>query len=74
MAEDKDTLTLQRVDAQQIGTQPFTFRDKAFKSRTFVFIDGSTVPVTNGLISVSARDMVEQLEQHSDFERTLSGA
>lgn len=54
--------------------QPATFRDKAFKSRTIVFADGSTATVVGSLITVSTSERVEHLTQLGDFERTGSGA
>ncbi|TCK43470.1 hypothetical protein B0G84_1806 [Paraburkholderia sp. BL8N3] len=54
--------------------QPVTFRDKAFKSRTFVFADGTTAPVEKSLIVATSAERIEQLERHGDFERTAAGA
>lgn len=54
--------------------QPVTFCDKAFKSRTIVFADGSAAPVVGSLITVSTTERVEHLTQLDDFERTDSGA
>lgn len=62
-------------DLAQAGAQPsVTFRDKAFRSRMFVFTDGGAAPVEKSLITVSTRERVAQLEAHADFERTSSGA
>lgn len=52
---------------------PVTFRDKAFKSRTFVFADGTTAPVEKSLIVATSAERIEQLERHGDFERTAAG-
>ncbi len=51
-----------------------TFRDKAFKSRTFVFADGSAASVEKSRITVSTTEHIAQLDGHADFERTDAGA
>lgn len=51
-------------------TQTVTFRDKAFKSRTIVFADGSTAPVERSLITASTPEHIEHLARLDDFERT----
>jgi len=55
-------------------TRPVAFRDKAFKSRTIVFADGSTASVVNSAITVSSTERADQLDQLGDFERTDPGA
>ncbi len=62
------------VSAKTGSQQPVTFRDRAFKSRTIVFVDGSTVPVISGLITVSTSERIEHLTQLDEFERTNTGA
>ena len=62
------------VSAKTGSQQPVTFRDRAFKSRTIVFADGSTVPVISSLVTVSTPERVEHLTQLGDFERTDTGA
>ena len=52
--------------------QPVTFRDRAFKSRTIVFADGSTAAVVCSLITVSTSERIEHLNQLGDFDRTDS--
>ena len=52
--------------------QPVTFRDRAFKSRTIVFADGSTAAVVRSLITVSTSERIEHLTQLGDFDRTDS--
>ena len=56
-------------DVMPIEMTFFYFRDKVFKSRTFVFADGSTAPVENSLIIASTQEHVTYLDRHADFER-----
>ena len=46
-----------------------TFRDRAYRSRTFVFVDGSTAPVVNSRITVTLAQQIAEIERHTDFER-----
>ncbi|MFM0427574.1 hypothetical protein PQQ75_01055 [Paraburkholderia aspalathi] len=50
------------------------FRDKAFKSRTIVFEDGSTLAVDNSAVVVSDEQQIVVLECHPDFERIADGS
>lgn len=74
MPQEIKTVVPAKTGLQLPVTQPVTFRDKAFKSRTIVFADGSTVPVIRSLITVSTPERVEHLTQLGDFERTDTGA
>ncbi|MFM0647239.1 hypothetical protein PQR14_23190 [Paraburkholderia bryophila] len=58
--------------AQADASMPVIFRDRAFRSRTFVFADGSTAPVVNSQITLTLAQHVGEIERHADFER-LSG-
>lgn len=58
------------VPAKAALQQPVTFHDKAFKSRTIVFADGSTAPVERSLITVSTPEHIEHLVRLDDFERS----
>ena len=69
MPKETEVSSMPRVAAEQ----PVTFRDKAFKSRTFVFADGTTAPVEKSLIVATSAERIEQLERHGDFERTAAG-
>jgi hypothetical protein len=46
-----------------------TFRDRAYRSRTFVFADGSTAPVVNSRITVTLTQQIAEIERHADFDR-----
>ena len=78
MPQENKTAAPAKVGSQQPSTQSIshsvTFRDKAFKSRTIVFPDGSTAPVVGSLVTVSTAKRVEHLTQFGDFERTDPGA
>lgn len=56
------------VESSQ-AVPPVRFRDKAFKSRTLVFADASTISVEKGVVTVSTQDKVAALERWPDFER-----
>lgn len=51
------------------GPASFTFRDKAFRSRTVVFPDGFTAAVERSVVAASTPEHVAFLDQHADFER-----
>lgn len=70
MAQQNKTAALEQAGLQQ----PVTFHDKAFKSRTIVFADGSTASVVNSAITVSSTERVNQLDQLDEFERAAAGA
>jgi len=72
MPQENKTAAPAKTELQLPVTEPVTFRDKAFKSRTIVFADGSTVPVISSLVTVSTPERVEHLTQLGDFERTDS--
>ncbi|WP_035546361.1 hypothetical protein [Burkholderia sp. 9120] len=48
---------------------PVTFLDRVFRSRTFVFADGSTAPVVSSQITVTLAQQIAEIERHADFER-----
>jgi hypothetical protein len=72
MPQENKTAAPAKAGSQQPVTQSVTFRDSAFKSRTIVFADGSTVPVISSLITVSTSERIEHLTQLGDFDRTDS--
>ena len=74
MPQENKTVVPAKAGLQLPVTQPATFRDKAFKSRTIVFADSSTAAVVRSLITVSTSERVEHLTQLGDFERTDTGA
>ena len=51
-----------------------TFRDKAFRSRTIVFEDGSTLTVEKSTVVISNEEQIAKLELHPDFERAADGS
>lgn len=51
-----------------------TFRDRAFRSRTVVFEDGSTLAVEKSTVVVSGEAQIAALERHPDFERAADGS
>jgi hypothetical protein len=50
------------------------FLDKAFKSRTIVFEDGSTLAVEKSTAVVSDEEQIAALDRHPDFERAVDGS
>ena len=69
MPQENKTAAPVKAGSQQPVTQPVTFRDKTFKSRTIVFGDGSTAAVVRSLITVSTSQRIEHLTQLGDFDR-----
>ncbi|ORC50304.1 hypothetical protein B2G74_18645 [Burkholderia sp. A27] len=55
-------------------TASVTFRDKAFRSRTLVFADDSTLAVEKGHVMATTQEHVVALDRHPDFERVADGA
>ncbi|MCX4139363.1 hypothetical protein M0D68_14305 [Paraburkholderia sp. SEWSISQ10-3 4] len=53
---------------------PVTFRDMAFRMRTLVFADGSTLAVEKSLVMASTPEHVAALERHPEFERASDGS
>ncbi|AXE92865.1 hypothetical protein [Paraburkholderia terricola] len=53
---------------------PVTFRDKAFRSRTLVFADGSTLAVERSTVTATDEEQIALLERHPDFERVADGS
>ena len=74
MPQENKTVVPAKAGLQLPVTQPATFRDKAFKSRTIVFADGSTASVVNSAITVSSTERADQLDQLDEFERAAAGA
>ncbi|WP_035552116.1 hypothetical protein [Burkholderia sp. 9120] len=62
------------VRAQVDASMPVIFRDRMFRSRTFVFVDGSTAPVVNSRITVTLAQQIAEIERHTDFERLSDDA
>jgi hypothetical protein len=56
-----------------IGVASVTFRDRAFKSRTLVFSDGSTLSVEMSAVTASDAEQIVALDCHPDFERSAEG-
>ncbi|WP_421380354.1 hypothetical protein ACOCG7_23840 [Paraburkholderia sp. DD10] len=56
------------------GRVSVTFRDKAFRSRTLVFADDSTLAVEKGHVMATTQEHVVALDRHPDFERVADGA
>ncbi|CAN7437720.1 hypothetical protein [Paraburkholderia terricola] len=56
------------------GAASVTFRDRAFRSRTLVFADGSTLVVEKSHVTATTQEHVSALERHPDFERVADGA
>lgn len=52
-----------------VAATPITFRDKAFKSRVLILLDGRDVPVENFTVTISDPAVVSYLDEHVDFER-----
>ncbi|RKF36149.1 hypothetical protein [Paraburkholderia fungorum] len=51
-----------------------TFRDRAFRSRTIVFEDGSTRAVDRSTVVLSDQEQIAALERHPEFERAADGS
>ncbi|ASL45125.1 hypothetical protein bAD24_I16750 [Burkholderia sp. AD24] len=56
-------------DDASLVSAAVTFRDRAYRSRTFVFVDGSTAPVVNSRIAVTLAQQIAEIERHTDFDR-----
>ena len=62
------------ASAVAADTVSVTFRDKAFRSRTLVFNDSSTLAVEKSHVTAVTQEHVSALERHPDFERVADGA
>jgi len=62
------------ASAVPADTVSVTFRDKAFRSRTLVFADNSTLAVEKSHVTATTQEHVAALERHPDFERVADGA
>jgi hypothetical protein len=51
-----------------------TFRDRAFRSRTLVLLDGSGLIVEKSTVTVSKEEQITALDSHPDFERVADGS
>ncbi|MET3234209.1 UNVERIFIED_ORG: hypothetical protein ABIC54_006425 [Burkholderia sp. 1263] len=56
------------------GRVSVTFRDRAFRSRTIVFEDGSTLAVGKSAVATTDHAQIAALERHPDFERVSTGS
>ncbi|MDR6408503.1 hypothetical protein [Paraburkholderia terricola] len=62
------------ASALAADTVSVTFRDKAFRSRTLVFADGSTLAVERSTVTATDEEQIALLQRHPDFERVAGGA
>jgi hypothetical protein len=76
MPKDNEISTLAQLSGSTLAADAdrIAFRDKAFKSRTLVFADGSTLAVERSRVTATTQEHVAALERHPDFERVADGA
>ncbi|AXE91702.1 hypothetical protein [Paraburkholderia terricola] len=76
MPQDEDNPLPARLAAATVAADrvSIAFRDRAFRSRTLVFADGTTLAVEKSHVTATTQEHVSALERHPDFERVADGS